>query len=69
MMAQTLYRVVETVWKEQGRVTIDIGSTWKPQKAAREVEAAGYAEVHVLEGGVAAWQQAGMPVVKQGVAK
>ena len=36
---------------------------------AREVEAAGYAEVHVLEGGVAAWQQAGMPVVKQGVAK
>ena len=36
MMAQTLYRVVETVWKEQGRVTIDIGSTWKPQKAARE---------------------------------
>jgi rhodanese-related sulfurtransferase len=36
------------------------------QKAAREVEAAGYAEVHVLEGGVAAWQQAGMPVVKQG---
>jgi rhodanese-related sulfurtransferase len=39
------------------------------QKAAREVEAAGYAEVHVLEGGVAAWQQAGMPVVKQGVAK
>ncbi|KWB36555.1 sulfurtransferase [Burkholderia ubonensis] len=39
------------------------------QKAARAVEAAGYAEVHVLEGGVAAWQQAGMPVVKQGVAK
>ena len=36
MMTQTLYRVVETVCKEQGRVTIDIGSTWKPQKAARE---------------------------------
>ena len=39
------------------------------QKAARAVEAAGYAEVHVLQGGVAAWQQAGMPVVKQGVTK
>ncbi len=39
------------------------------QKAVREVEAAGYAEVHVLEGGVSAWQQAGMPVVKQGATK
>jgi rhodanese-related sulfurtransferase len=38
-------------------------------KAARIVQEAGYAEVHVLEGGVNAWQQAGMPVVKQGVAK
>ncbi|CAN0623721.1 Rhodanese-like protein [Burkholderia multivorans] len=38
-------------------------------KAVREVEAAGYAEVHVLEGGVSAWQQAGMPVVKQGATK
>nr|WP_241018828.1 rhodanese-like domain-containing protein [Paraburkholderia sp. Tr-20389] len=38
-------------------------------KAARIVRDAGYAEVHVLEGGVNAWQQAGMPVVKQGVAK
>ncbi len=39
-------------------------------KAARKaVREAGYAEVHVLEGGVAEWQQAGMPVVKQGVAK
>jgi rhodanese-related sulfurtransferase len=38
-------------------------------KAVRIVEGAGYAEVHVLQGGVNAWQQAGMPVVKQGVAK
>lgn len=38
-------------------------------KAARIVRDAGYAEVHVLEGGVNAWQQAGMPVVKQGAAK
>ena len=38
-------------------------------KAARIVRDAGFAEVHVLEGGVNAWKQAGMPVVKQGAAK
>ncbi|MGY6257288.1 hypothetical protein ACXIVK_27905 [Paraburkholderia caledonica] len=35
-MAQKLYRVVETVWKGQARVAVDIGSTWKPERAARE---------------------------------
>lgn len=35
-------------------------------KAQRIVKDAGYAEVHVLDGGVDAWQKAGMPVVKQG---
>jgi rhodanese-related sulfurtransferase len=34
------------------------------QKAAKLAQEAGYGEVHVLQGGVAAWQQAGMPVVK-----
>jgi rhodanese-related sulfurtransferase len=38
-------------------------------KAVRIAQDAGYSEVHVLQGGVNAWQQAGMPVVKQGVAK
>jgi rhodanese-related sulfurtransferase len=38
-------------------------------KAARIVQEAGYTEVHVLEGGVNAWQKAGMPVVKQGAVK
>ncbi len=38
-------------------------------KAVRIAAEAGYTEVHVLQGGVDAWQQAGMPVVKQGVAK
>lgn len=38
-------------------------------KAAKVALEAGYGEVHVLQGGVAAWQKAGMPVVKQGVAK
>jgi rhodanese-related sulfurtransferase len=39
------------------------------QKASRTVSDAGYAEVHVLQGGVDAWQKAGMPVVKQGALK
>ena len=39
------------------------------QKASRTFTDAGYAEVHVLQGGVDAWQKAGMPVVKQGVVK
>jgi rhodanese-related sulfurtransferase len=38
-------------------------------KAAGIVKNAGFAEVHVLDGGVNAWQQAGMPVVKQGGSK
>ena len=38
-------------------------------KALRLVNEAGFAEVHVLDGGVNAWQQAGMPVVKQGGSK
>ncbi len=41
----------------------------RANNAARIVRDAGYAEVHVLEGGINAWQQAGMPVIKQGVAK
>ncbi len=39
------------------------------QRASRTVTEAGYAEVHILEGGVDAWQKAGMPVVKQGAVK
>ncbi|PLZ03443.1 sulfurtransferase [Burkholderia sp. WAC0059] len=39
------------------------------RKARRVVKEAGYEEVHVLEGGLNAWQQAGMPVVKHGGSK
>lgn len=41
----------------------------RAQKAQAVLTAAGYAEVHVLQGGLNAWQQAGMPVVKDGVVK
>jgi rhodanese-related sulfurtransferase len=34
------------------------------QKASQALTDGGYAEVHVLQGGVDAWQKAGMPVVK-----
>jgi rhodanese-related sulfurtransferase len=38
-------------------------------KAEAGFREAGYAEVFTLQGGMAAWQQAGMPVVKPGVVK
>ena len=41
----------------------------RAQKAEALLTAAGYAEVHVLLGGLNAWQQAGMPVVRDGAVK
>lgn len=38
-------------------------------KAEAALKEAGYAEVYVLDGGLDGWRKAGMPVVKQGVAK
>lgn len=38
-------------------------------KAEALLKTAGYAEVHVLDGGIDGWQRAGMPIVKQGAAK
>ncbi|MGI4856828.1 MAG: rhodanese-like domain-containing protein [Janthinobacterium lividum] len=38
-------------------------------KAEALLKTAGYAEVYVLDGGINGWQKAGMPIVKQGVAK
>jgi rhodanese-related sulfurtransferase len=40
----------------------------RAQKAQAILTAAGYLDVHVLLGGLNAWQQAGMPVVKDGAA-
>ena len=41
----------------------------RAQKAQALLSAAGYSDVHVLLGGLNAWQQAGMPVVMDGAAK
>ena len=41
----------------------------RAQKARAVLSAAGYADVHVLQGGLGAWQHAGMPVVKDGAGK
>ncbi|MGI4855780.1 MAG: rhodanese-like domain-containing protein [Janthinobacterium lividum] len=38
-------------------------------RAEALLKTAGYAEVYTLDGGLDGWQKAGMPVVKQGVAK
>lgn len=39
------------------------------QKAVKTAGEAGYTDAHVLQGGVAAWLQAGMPVVNRGATK
>ncbi|TFW34113.1 rhodanese-like domain-containing protein [Massilia horti] len=36
----------------------------RSDKAARQLAAAGFADVYSLEGGIAAWQAAGLPVTK-----
>lgn len=38
-------------------------------RARNMLKEAGYAQVFTLQGGINAWQQAGMPVVRQGAAK
>lgn len=35
-MAAKQYRVVQTTWRENGRVETDIGCAWKPEAKARE---------------------------------
>ena len=56
--------------KNKGNPVILVCQTGQQsQKASRAVSDAGYTEVHVLQGGLDAWQKAGMPVVKQGAAK
>jgi rhodanese-related sulfurtransferase len=62
-------KVAQLVKNKSNPVLLVCQNGQQSNKAARIVRDAGYAEVHVLEGGVNAWQQAGMPVVKQGVAK
>ncbi len=36
----------------------------RADRAARQLTAAGFTDVHALEGGLAAWQAAGLPVTK-----
>ena len=60
---------VPTAWSQSNPVLLVCQTGQQSNKAARIVQDAGYAEVHVLEGGVDAWTKAGMPVVKQGAAK
>lgn len=61
---------VGQIAKNKGNPVLLICQTGQQsQKASRTFSEAGYAEVHVLEGGLDAWQKAGMPVVKQGAIK
>lgn len=67
--AELQAKVAQLVKNKNNPVLLVCQTGQQSNKAARIVQDAGYAEVHVLEGGVDAWQKAGMPVVKQGAAK
>ena len=67
--AELQAKVGQLVKNKSNPVLLVCQTGQQSHKAVRIVEDAGYAEVHVLQGGLNAWQQAGMPVVKQGVAK
>ena len=67
--AELQAKVGQLVKNKSNPVLLVCQTGQQSHKAVRIVQDAGYAEVHVLQGGLNAWQQAGMPVVKQGVAK
>jgi len=62
-------KVAQLVKNKNNPVLLVCQTGQHSRKAQRIVTDAGFAEVHVLEGGVDAWQKAGMPVVKQGGSK
>ena len=67
--AELQAKVGQLVKNKSNPVLLVCQTGQQSNKAVRVVQDAGYAEVHVLQGGLNAWQQAGMPVVKQGAAK
>ncbi|SMG32543.1 rhodanese-like domain-containing protein [Paraburkholderia susongensis] len=68
-LAELQTKVAQLAKNKSNPVLLVCQTGQQSNKAARIVQEAGYAEVHVLEGGVDAWQKAGMPVVKQGAVK
>ena len=40
------------------------GERWMAEQALRQAALAGFAEVYVLAGGLAAWREAGLPLKK-----
>jgi rhodanese-related sulfurtransferase len=62
-------KVAQLVKNKSNPVLLVCQTGQQSHKAVRLVKDAGFAEVHALDGGVNAWQQAGMPVVKQGGSK
>ena len=67
--AELQAKVGQLVKNKSNPVLLVCQTGQQSHKAQRLVKDAGFAEVHVLDGGVNAWQQAGMPVVKQGGSK
>ncbi|CAH2789437.1 MAG: Rhodanese-related sulfurtransferase YibN [uncultured Paraburkholderia sp.] len=67
--AELQAKVAQLVKNKSNPVLLVCQTGQQSNKAARIVQDAGYAEVHVLDGGVDAWQKAGMPIVKQSAVK
>jgi len=68
-LAQLQAKVGQIAKNKSNPVLLVCQTGQQSQKASQVVSDAGYAEVHVLQGGLVAWQKAGMPVVKQGAIK
>ena len=67
--AELQAKIVQIAKNKSNPVVLVCQTGQQSQRANRLVTEAGYAEVHVLQGVVDAWQKAGMPVVKQGAVK
>jgi rhodanese-related sulfurtransferase len=64
--AELATRLAQTVKNKKTPLLFVCQDGRQSQKAIKLAVEAGYAEAHGLQGGVAAWKQAGMPIVKQG---
>jgi rhodanese-related sulfurtransferase len=62
-------KIAQSVKNKSNPVLLVCQTGQQSHKALRIVKDAGFAEVHVLDGGVNGWEKAGMPVVKQGGSK
>ena len=61
--------LTRTLLHDQPIVVYCIHSTYRAPEAARTLQAAGFGQVFVLEGGIVAWQVAGFTIQAEDLAK